>query len=223
MENTLVLGIDTSCKIGSVSLSEGQRPLGEISLEISARSSEKVMPAVDFLLKQTNRDRRDIGLVALSIGPGSYTGLRVGLSTAKAICYANNIQMVTVNTLHALAERLPLAFFAVAPLIDARASLVYSALYKWGEEKIPTKARKLDDFIDMLPDDMVIFTGLDLNKFGDKIKEKLGEKAVLAHNWVRFPSALVVSHIGFPKFLDGDTADIDGITPEYLRDFMPKK
>lgn len=223
MEKTLILGIDSSCSIGSVSLSLDDMPLGEISIEISARSSEKIIPAVDFLLKQTGYSRKEIGLIALSIGPGSYTGLRVGLSSAKAICYANDIPLVKVNTLQALAERLPLAFFAIAPIIDARASLVYSGLFKWGTEKIITKARKLDEFIDMLPDDIVIFTGVDIDKFREPIKDKLGDKAVFAHKWVRFPSALVVSHIAYPKFLKNDIVNIDTVTPEYLRDFMPKK
>lgn len=217
----LILGIDTSSSIGSVSLSYGYRTIGEISLEITAKSSERLIPAIDFLLSNSGYRKSDIELVALSIGPGSYTGLRVGLSIAKAICYTNNIPMVAVCSLQALAERLPLAFFAVAPIIDARASFVYSALYKWEQEKIPPKARRFEEFLEMLPNDIIIFTGADVEKFAEKIKEGRGDKAVIAHEWVRTPSALVVAQIGYRKFLEEDIVDIDMVIPEYLRDFMP--
>ncbi len=217
----LILGIDTSCNTGSLAFTSGDKPIAEVTLDIKGKGTERIVPTIDFLLKQTKFDKSQIELVAVSIGPGSYTGLRVGLSTAKAICYANDIPIVPVGSLRALAARLPLAFFPIAPLIDAHSAFVYSAMYKWGKEKIPVKARKLDDFLELLPKDIVIFTGADLQKFMEKIKNKLGDRAVFAHEWTRIPSASIVASMGYKKFLAGNTVDVDSLTPEYLRDFMP--
>ncbi len=219
-EKPIILGLDTSCNTGSLAITEGDRPIAELTLDIKGRGTESLVPSIDFLLAQNGYSKKDLDLVAVSIGPGSYTGLRVGLSTAKGISYASGIPIVSVGTLRGLASRLPLAFFPVAPVVDAHSSFVYSALYKWGSERIPPRARKLNDFLELLPKDIIIFTGIDLHKFQDRIKEELGERAVFAHRWARIPSASVIATMGYRKFLAGKIADTDSLTPEYLRDFM---
>ncbi len=218
----LILGIETSTDTGSIALSLDDTPVSELTVDITSKGSERLVPVIDFMLSQSGFSSDLIDAVSLAIGPGSYTGLRIGLSTAKALCFANEIPLVTVCSLHALALRLPLAFFPVAPLIDAHASLVYGALFKWGQEDISPKAMKLVDFIELLPkNEIVIFTGPDLDTFREKINSVRSDNSVFADKWVRIPSAMIVSCLGYRKLSDGDIADLDELTPEYLRDFMP--
>jgi tRNA threonylcarbamoyladenosine biosynthesis protein TsaB len=125
----LVLGLDTSHQRGSVSVSRGPEPVAEILFDASDTHSATLMPAVDSVLRSAKTALSDIDLMAVVIGPGSFTGLRIGLATVKAFAAVRGAGVVPVPSLEVLAAAFPFARQLVAPLIDARRGEVYGALY----------------------------------------------------------------------------------------------
>lgn len=116
----LVLALDTATLVSSVALATEDTLLAEITLQTKKTHSELLMPHIQQLLAMANVDKKDIGAVAVSIGPGSFTGLRIGLATAKALAYALKIPIVGVPTLAALAYGCSLPGVLLAPLLDAQ-------------------------------------------------------------------------------------------------------
>jgi len=218
----LILGIDTSAKIGSIALSDGERAVAELSLVIDSRCSERLIPNIDFILRESGYSKRDIELLAFSAGPGSYTGLRIGLSTMKAIAYAADIPMVAISSLMVLAGRFSLCDMPVVPVVDAHTALVYSAVYRRDQEIIAPEARTLDRFLHTLDEERYLFTGIDSYKFIDRIKDIMKERAIFAPRLHCLPSALTLIDLALKKADEKDFVDIDNYSPEYLRDFSPK-
>lgn len=127
----LILGIDTSCATAGVSLTKDGIIISEISINDKNTHSVKLMPAVETLFKNVNMTVSDIDAVAVVNGPGSYTGLRIGVSAAKAIAYSAGVPVIGVNTLDFLAKSINVAGDAyICSVIDARNTHVYYGIYK---------------------------------------------------------------------------------------------
>ena len=126
-----VLGLETATLAGGAALIDGDRIVGEYTLNIRVTHSERVMAAVDRLLTDAGWRPSDREGLAVSIGPGSFTGLRIGVSTAKGLALALGLAVVPVPTLDALAAGLPFAALPVCPILDARKGEVYASLYRW--------------------------------------------------------------------------------------------
>ncbi|PYM04330.1 MAG: tRNA (adenosine(37)-N6)-threonylcarbamoyltransferase complex dimerization subunit type 1 TsaB, partial [Candidatus Rokuibacteriota bacterium] len=126
-----VLGLETATLAGGAALIDGDRIVGEYTLNIRVTHSERVMAAVDRLLTDAGWRPSDLEGLAVSIGPGSFTGLRIGVSTAKGLALALGLAVVPVPTLDALAAGLPFAALPVCPILDARKGEVYASLYRW--------------------------------------------------------------------------------------------
>ncbi len=127
----LILALDTATLVSSVALAAPDRLLGELTLQTRKTHSERLMPHVEQLLALAETDKAAIGAIAVSIGPGSFTGLRIGLATAKALAYALRIPLVGVPTLAALAFGCPVPGALLAPTMDAQKGNIYLALYRW--------------------------------------------------------------------------------------------
>ena len=125
-----VLGLETATLAGGAALIDGDRIVGEYTLNIRVTHSERVMAAVDRLLTDAGWRPSDLEGVAVSIGPGSFTGLRIGVSTAKGLAMALGLAVAPVPTLDALAAGLPFAALPVCPILDARKGEVYASLYR---------------------------------------------------------------------------------------------
>ena len=121
----LVLGIETSSRHGGVAIIGEDRVLCEAVLSVEVTHSERLLPAVDRALDEARITLEGLGGIAVSIGPGSFTGLRIGLSTAKGLAYATGLPLVGVPTLEAMAWTLPAARWQVCPVLDARKQEVY--------------------------------------------------------------------------------------------------
>jgi tRNA threonylcarbamoyladenosine biosynthesis protein TsaB len=126
-----LLAVESATLSGGVALLEDDRLLGEITLNIAITHSERLMFAVDRLLADCGLAPADLDGLAVSVGPGSFTGLRVGLATVKALAMALDLPVAPVPTLDALAARLPFADAPVCPILDARKGEVYFSLYRW--------------------------------------------------------------------------------------------
>src|SRR5512142_2134490 len=126
-----VLGIETSTKTGSVAVISDSGVIAQYSLNIEVTHSERLMSTVDRVLKDTGIALSQLGGFAVATGPGSFTGLRIGVSTVKGLAFATNKPVAAVSTLYALAWNVSHAACPVCPLLDARKNEVYAAVYAY--------------------------------------------------------------------------------------------
>jgi tRNA threonylcarbamoyladenosine biosynthesis protein TsaB len=130
-----VLAIDTSTLFGGVAIADDLDGMViEVRLNVKSTHSERLMTTIDYALTQSGYTISDMDFFAVAIGPGSFTGLRIGLSTIKGFSYATGKPVVSVPTLEALAGNFPFCRYPVCPMLDARKKEVYSALFEWKGE-----------------------------------------------------------------------------------------
>lgn len=137
----LVMGIDSSSEIAAVGLVNRDGILGEINIRLINRHSEELISNIDFLLKQTGYRMRDLEGLSVTVGPGSFTGLRIGISTAKTFAQVLDIPIVGISTLDVLAYNLGHLDDWLLPLVDAKRDRVYTAIYQGWDKDI--KSRKV--------------------------------------------------------------------------------
>ena len=128
-----ILGIDTSTPIGSVGLIDGDKFVAEHTLNIVQAHSSRLMPAIDQVLKWGGLTVQELDACAVGIGPGSFTGVRIGVCTIKSLCYALQKPIIGVSTLEAIAYNLRYTNGLICPILDARREEVYSAIFHGGK------------------------------------------------------------------------------------------
>lgn len=215
-----VLGIDTSTMTGSIGLVDEERPVAQYSLKIDVTHSERLMEAVDIVLQGARIKLEEIDGFAVSIGPGSFTGLRIGLGTVKGLCMATGKPASAVSTLEALASNMPFCRYLLCPLLDARKKEVYAALFKYREDGY--MIRLTDDRV-VSPESLieqirepVVFLGDGVDVYKDFLKGQLGDNAYFAPMNAMLPSGISVSRIGLSKLERGEI--ISGTeVPVYIR------
>ena len=218
-----ILNIETATKSCSVSLFNGEQLVGfkeHISKEFS--HSEMLTGYIEDLLKDSDILFSQLVAIAVSMGPGSFTGLRIGVATAKGLCYALKIPLISVSTLQAMAFGVAKIFKAdlYCPMIDARRMEVYSAFYDI-KNKLIREIRA--DVVD--PTSYYKLLSVPIVFFGDGA-EKL--KNVIVHNNARFlddvhPSAKNLGVLAYKKFIKNDFENIAYFEPYYLKDFVSNK
>lgn len=215
----IVFGIDTCCMSATAALLSDDRLIAQVVLNNNKTHSQKIMPLVEFMLKQADLKASDIDCFAAAVGPGSFTGVRIGVATAKALAYATDKPCVAVSTLKALSYNVPEFDGIICPILDARREQVYNALFKGRERLCDDRALSIDGLLDELihTDDKIMFLGDGLPVFADKINERLKDRAVFASASQRMNLASSVAQIGYEEFLSGNTIDNSDLVPEYLR------
>ena len=227
----LILAVETSTPTGSIALVEA--PLGgkdseaaakclaEHTLNLPGTHSEKLMPAIENLLRESSLSVRNIGGIALALGPGSFTALRIGVSTVKGLAYALRVPVAGVPTLDALAQNLCYASSLVCPVLDARKKEVYAALYRGDGGG---RLEKISEDWVMDPEDLcsrinekVIFLGNGVEVYGETFRKKLGPRVLLAPPEISLPRAVQVARLSLPQFDKGHTLNLFSFTPVYLR------
>lgn len=185
----LILGLDTTTLACSAALLKEDLLLAEYTLNTRKTHSERLLPLIDSLLRECAVDREQLQGIAAAAGPGSFTGIRIGLATARALAQGLGIPAVGVSTLEALAEAVTAPEALICPLLDARRSQVYSALYRrepapgQGLELLALPAAiSLSSLVDRLAayQQPVLFTGEGLNSYGPYLQECMGSRAVIA-------------------------------------------
>lgn len=179
----IILAVDTTTFSGSVALLEDGQLLTEINLSPSATYSELLLPAVDFILKTNKLEVKDMDGFAAAAGPGSFTGIRIGLSTVKSFSYASGKPVAPVSTLEALAFKLRHSQAHLScPILDAKKGEVYAALFESVEGKLKVVvsqgAYAPDRFLSLLPAQRIItFIGNGVEVYRDKIFRYFKDKA----------------------------------------------
>ncbi len=227
----LILAVETSTLAGSVALvetppggggfRERETILGETTLTTPETHSARLMPAIDRLLRETSHTIHQVQGIALGLGPGSFTGLRIAVSTVKGLAYSLGVPVVGVPTLDVLANNVPYASTQVCPVLDARKKEVYGALFRGNGEG---QLAKLNEEWVLSPEDLclrvaekTLFLGNALDTYGELFREKLGSRALFAPPELCAPRAAVVARLGAPGFKEGRTLDLFSFTPLYVR------
>jgi tRNA threonylcarbamoyladenosine biosynthesis protein TsaB len=217
----LLLAVDTTTLSGSVALLENSRLLSEVNFDTPATHSRRLLPAIDFLLKNSDLEIQKIEGYAVAVGPGSFTGIRIGLSTIKSLASASGRPVAAVSTLQALALKLrhPQTKL-ICPLIDAKKGEIYAALFESAglklEEIIPQGAYSPDGFFSRLPAHRIIyFIGTGLEVYKDKLLQALKDKARFARRSLFV--ACEVGLLGYDILKSGKGRDSRELEPLYFR------
>jgi tRNA threonylcarbamoyladenosine biosynthesis protein TsaB len=208
-----LLAVETSTRAGGVALLEGERLRGEYVLDVSATHSERLMPAIDRLLGDAGWAAPDLQALAVAVGPGSFTGLRIGLSAVKGLALALGIPVAAVPTLDAIAASLPFSSLPVCPVLDARKGEVYACRYRWDG----TAMRREWEYLALTPDDLASRLDEPTILLGDGAHLVETPHARTAPPHRRGPSPGAVAVLGVERLARGDTVVASELVPIYLR------
>ena len=216
----LVLGIESSTTQGGVAIVGEDRLLCECVLNVEVTHSERLLPAIDRALSDARISLEGLGGIAVSIGPGSFTGLRIGLSTVKGLAYATGLPVVGIPTLEAMAWSLPAARWQVCPVLDARKQEVYAALFRHGRDGL---VRVMDDTA-LTPEALcglirrpTLFLGNGAEVYAALFRERLGERMLLPPLASRGARPACVAELGRVRLLRGERDAPESLVPRYLR------
>lgn len=215
-----LLAIDTSTMLGGAAILDDEALLAESRLNVRVTHSERLLVEIDHIVNRAGLTINDIDVFAAAIGPGSFTGLRVGLSTIKGLVYSTGKKLVSVPTLEAFAWNLPYSMYQVCPLLDARKGEVYAAIFRWSGDnfikELNEQPLKIDSLLERISEP-AIFLGEGALIYRANIVNKLAEKAIFAPPQLMVPSPSNVAYLGMKKALNGDFEDIAKTVPMYLR------
>jgi tRNA threonylcarbamoyladenosine biosynthesis protein TsaB len=243
MTNTLILYIETSTDLCSVALSEGAKNIYSFVSDKKNEHSSTLSVYIENALQSCGKQYKDLSAVAVGLGPGSYTGLRIGVSAAKGLCYALGIPAIGISPLQAMTShilnlralllrdevapaRLPLEFLEqplngnplFIPMLDAGRMEVYTAVYdKDMKEVMPIQALVLeqDSFTDLAASNTLVFFGSGSNKFRD-----IMPNAEFIDNIV--PTAEMMIPLAFKAYFNSDFLDTAYFEPVYIKEFIAK-
>ena len=218
----LVLNIETATTNCSVSLSkDGETLVLREDNSLSYSHAETLHIFIDEVFRTSNLNTSDIDAVAVSKGPGSYTGLRIGVSSAKGLCFALDKPLIAIDTLQSLAHQVKLSDGYIVPMLDARRMEVYSAIYNHNLELIrEIKAEILteDSYDSLLKTNKVYFIGNGVEKTKALIKHP---NAIFVEN--KLPSANEMAYLAELKYKKSDIENVAYFEPYYLKDFIALK
>jgi len=213
-----ILNIETATRNCSVTIAnEGKTVVCVEVAEEGYSHAEKLHLFFEEALQKAGIMFQDLKAVAVSQGPGSYTGLRIGVSAAKGLCYSLNIPLIAVDTLEALARKITIENGIIVPMIDARRMEVFSAFFDKNYSKIrETKAEIIDE---------MTYSELSetMHLVGDgamKCKEVLHSEKFVYHDEIIFPSSNEMSLVSFEKYKKSDFVDVANFEPFHLKDFV---
>lgn len=210
-----MLAVDTSSAICSVALLDNDNLIDEINLDNGRTHSENLMSIVDEIIKRNNMDVKDIEFISCVVGPGSFTGIRIGVSSIKAIAEVLNVKLAQVTSLETLAANVENAETIVS-LIDARNNQVYCGIF---DKDYNLKEEALADSIDEVIKHIKNYQGIVFTGNGAELHKELLlnniENARFAD--VNIQLAKNVGKIGYKKYLENNVENADTIIPIYLR------
>jgi tRNA threonylcarbamoyladenosine biosynthesis protein TsaB len=213
-----ILNIETATKNCSVALAkEGKTILCKEIAEEGYSHAERLHVFIEEVIKEAGISLKDLAAIAVSQGPGSYTGLRIGVSAAKGMCFALDIPLIAVDTLQALASQVTISSGLIIPMIDARRMEVYSAIFT------PTLEKKREVLAEIITQNSFENLQETLYFVGDcaeKCKAVLTKKNHVFLDNIIYPSANEMSALSYEKYKISDTVDVAYFEPYYLKDFL---
>lgn len=221
---SLILSLETSASVCAVALHDNGVLLASSEVHMAQSHASKLAPLIAEVQKLSGVEMKALKAIAISSGPGSYTGLRIGTSTAKGLCYALNIPLIAVHTLDVMVlqvKDINVHQAMLCPMIDARRMEVYCLLADAQRKTVlPVEAKIIDDtsFLDQLKESEILFFGSGADKC----------RSVITHPNATFisgvyPSAHMLGVLAFEKFQRGQVEDLVHFEPYYLKEFAVKK
>jgi tRNA threonylcarbamoyladenosine biosynthesis protein TsaB len=216
-----ILNIETATRNCSVALARNGETIAlrEIAEE-GYSHAEKLHVFIEAIISESKITFKDLNAIAVSQGPGSYTGLRIGVSSAKGLCFALNIPLIATDTLQSLAAQINISNGLIVPMIDARRMEVFSATFDQNLNPIQkVKAEIITEESYMNQEEEIHFLG----DGASKCKELLNKSNFIFHNEIIYPSAKEMSFLSFEKYKKSDTVDVAYFEPLYVKDFLITK
>jgi tRNA threonylcarbamoyladenosine biosynthesis protein TsaB len=216
-----VLGIDTATSCGSVGLIDDGEILSDYLLNIPVTHSERLLGAIEFVLKEARCPIENIDGWAISIGPGSFTGLRIGVSTVKGLAFATGKPVAGVSTLDVLASQIAPTSYLICTILDARKKEVYTAFYRYEEDG---SLRRQSNYQAIGPEDLVkkiteqtIFLGDGVRTYRDFLLNSLPSLAIFPLAPLHVSRGSVVAKLGSELLQKGEYLDLPTFVPIYVR------
>jgi tRNA threonylcarbamoyladenosine biosynthesis protein TsaB len=219
-DNPKILVVDSSSLTGSVALCHGEKLVAETLLNVRSTHSEKLLKQIDLLMAEAGWQLQDLDLLSAVTGPGSFTGLRIGIATVKGLAQVLDKPVVGISSLQMLAMNLPLSPVPICVLMDARKKEVYSQLFQWTaagpeplEEGRVLPPRELLSQIDQ----EVALVGDGVPLYRDLISEQLAEKAHLPTASAHQPRAAQAGWLACRAFAHSELLSAAELLPTYIR------
>lgn len=207
--------------MGAVGIVDGESLVAELRTNVAVTHSERLMQHIDGLLKSARLTMAEMDGFAVTTGPGSFTGLRIGLATVKGLAYATGKPVAGVPTLDALADNIPFCKYQVAPVLDARKKMVYAALYRPTDTArqtiLPTSVMTPEELAHLI-EEPTVFLGEGAYVYKDLLEERLCCQALFAPRAYGYPSGATVAFRGLREIMAGRQADPFSLVPGYIRD-----
>jgi tRNA threonylcarbamoyladenosine biosynthesis protein TsaB len=221
----LILTIDSSTKVGSVSLINDDKLVGERLLNLKLNHAPRLMPEIISIVDKCGFSREDLTGIGVTVGPGSFTGTRIGVATAKTLAQSLDIPIVGVSTLKGLASSLKYVTGYICPMIDARRNRVFTALYQGTgsiEEQFVSQTEEslidIDDLLEELAEikEPIYFVGQIVAEHRSKIEAAI-EDARFVERSYQVPRAGNLADLALAKLVEGKEDELFELTPNYLR------
>lgn len=230
-----VLAVESSAMVAGAAVINEERLMGEFTLNHRKTHSQKLMPLIEELLDSLDLTLMDMDVLAVSKGPGSFTGLRIGISTVKALAQATGKPVIGIPTLDGLAYNLACSSGIICPIMDARREQVYTCVYRWnftgGEDEDCQREwgrlERLDeymavpilDLLEKLKDtkEPIVFNGDGAPVYRQIILDKLGDQATFAPAPLAMQRAASIAALALEKAQKGEVEAYGNLIPFYLR------
>jgi tRNA threonylcarbamoyladenosine biosynthesis protein TsaB len=216
-----ILGIDTSTSCGSVGLIEDGEVISDYLLNVPVTHSERLLGAIGLVLKEARCPIENLDGWAISLGPGSFTGLRIGVSTVKGLVFATGKPVAGVSTLDVMASQIAPTPYLICPILDAKKKEVYSAFYRYEEGGF---LKRQSDYQALRPEHLVkkirektIFIGNGVKTYGDFFLNSLPSLALFPSHHLHVSHGSMVAKLGSELLLKGEHLDLSTFAPIYVR------
>lgn len=221
MGQSIILAIETSSLVSSVAVLTEKKLVAELNIETNKHHSENLIVHIQDLLKQAEIEKKDLSAIAVATGPGSFTGLRIGLATAKAIAYTLHIPVIGISTLYGLAWNLYVEGAFLCPTMDAQKGNVYTSLFEIQNGVMirhwPDKVESIENILnEMKNNPKIMILGEGIPSLFELLQEyDLHTKIALPH--LRMPKASSIGYAAMQRFLNKDFESLMEVMPTYIR------
>jgi tRNA threonylcarbamoyladenosine biosynthesis protein TsaB len=216
-----VLGIDTSTSCGGIGLIDDGEVISDYLLNLPVTHSERLLGAVEFVLKEAHCPIENIDGWAIALGPGSFTGLRIGVSTAKGLAFATEKPVAGVSILDVLASQIAPTPYLICPILDARKREIYTAFYRYEKRAF---LKRQSDYQAIRPENLVkkiteptIFLGDGVKTYGDFFLNSLPSSAIFPLAPLHVSHGSMVAKLGFKLLQKGEYLNLSTFSPIYVR------
>ncbi|MFQ5965792.1 MAG: tRNA (adenosine(37)-N6)-threonylcarbamoyltransferase complex dimerization subunit type 1 TsaB [Candidatus Scalinduaceae bacterium] len=212
-----VIGIETSGLVGSIAVCDGNTIVGKKTFGNTLSHDKEIVSSLNVVFEEIKWEPKDIDLIAVSVGPGSYTGLRIGITCAKTLAYGLGKPVIDVPTLDVLAEKVENDVKNFCPVIDAKRKIVYACIYA----KNNNEKKRITDFLIISPYDLLDILPEPILLFGDGVQPYkeifLQKKVVIANDGLGIADVVNVAKLGLKRYEQGKRCEINLLAPLYLR------